>query len=106
MTDIVSIIKNKNGSTIATINKQSTSKTSDKYIKKTDFRRYNFETPVMNFRIVHNMNTTQFIETVRDSSGNRMFARTEIENENVFNIHLTEATSGTVDVLFGIEFTP
>lgn len=104
MTDIVSIVKNKNGSTVATINKPT--KTSDKYIKRTDFRRYIFDTPTLNFRVVHNMNTTQFMETIRDDRGNRIFAGMEIENSNVFNIHLTEAITGTVDVIFGIEHTP
>ena len=104
MTDIVSIVKNKNGSTVATINKPT--KTSDKYIKRTDFQRFRFDTPTLNFRVVHNMNTTQFMETVRDDTGNRMFASTEIENSNVFTIHLTEAMTGTVDVIFGIEYSP
>lgn len=104
MTDIVSIVKNKNGSTVATINKPT--KTSDKYIKRTDFQRFRFDTPTLNFRVVHNMNTTQFIETIKDSNGNRMYANTEIEDQNVFTVHLTEAMTGTVDVLFGIEFSP
>ena len=104
MTDIISIVKNITGSTVANINK--TPKTTDKYIKRTDFRRYIFDTPTLNFRVVHNMNTTQFIETIRDDRGNRIFAGMEIENSNVFNIHLTEAITGTVDVIFGIEHTP
>lgn len=108
MTDIVSIKKN-NGSTVATISKSTPpppTKSGDSYIKKVDFRRYKFETPVLNFRIEHNMNTTQFIETIKDEFGNRMYAELDIESPNVFNIRLTEAMKGTVDVLFGIEFTP
>lgn len=104
MTDIVSIVKNKNGATVATINKPT--KTSDKYIKKTEFQRFRFDTPTLNFRVVHNMNTTQFIETIRDDRGNRIYAGMEIESANAFNIHLTEAITGTVDVIFGIEYSP
>jgi hypothetical protein len=106
MTDIVSIVKS-NNSTVATINTNNKPpKSSDKYIKKVDFQRFKFDTPTLNFRVVHNMNTTQFIETIKDSNGNRMYARLEIEGPNAFNIHLTEAMAGTVDVLFGIEYTP
>ena len=109
MADIVSIVKN-NGSTIATVSKQSklppSDITSDKYIRKTDFRRFTFDIPALKFQIAHGMNTTQFMETIRDADGNHIYARTEIVDRNSFNVYLTEAISATVDVLFGIEYTP
>lgn len=107
--DIVSIQKNFNGATIATVNKPSKSGSggsSNDYIKKVDFQRYIFSTPALTHSVEHNKNTTQFLETIFSEDGDKMFARIEIVDENRFDIHLTEALPCRVDALFGIEYTP
>lgn len=50
--------------------------------------------------INHNQNTTNFTESLTDSNGNRFFAKTQIVDENTFQIDLTSALSGKVDVTF------
>lgn len=50
--------------------------------------------------VVHNMNTTIFTEVLADSHGRRFFAPLQIIDNNSFKINLTEATSGSVDVMF------
>jgi hypothetical protein len=108
--DIVSINKSPNGATVATINRGNRggggSINPNDFIKKTEFRRYNFSTPAMFHRVEHNMNTTQFQETVRDDLGNRIYSQIEIEDDNTFVVHFTEAMPCTIDVLYGIEYTP
>lgn len=105
--DIVSIQKNFNGATIATVNKPTKSGgSSNDYIKKIDFQRFVFSTPALTHTVTHNKNTTQFIESIFSEDGDKMFAQIEIVDENIFNIHLTEAIPCRVDTLFGIEYTP
>lgn len=109
--DIVSIQKNFNGATIATVNKPTKSGgsgsggSSNDYIKKIDFQRFIFSTPALVHRVEHNKNTTQFIESIFSEDGDKMFARIDIVDENVFDIHLTESLPCRVDALFGIEYT-
>jgi hypothetical protein len=50
--------------------------------------------------VVHNKNTTSFIEKLMDASGNRFLSRVEVVNTNEFRVHLTESLSGQVDVIF------
>ena len=49
----------------------------------------------------HNMNTRSFTETLTDTFGNRFFAPVKIIDENSFEVKLTSATSGAIDVYFG-----
>lgn len=48
----------------------------------------------------HNQNTTNFTEVLTDANGYRFFAKTQIVDENTFQIDLTSALSGKVDVTF------
>lgn len=57
-------------------------------------------TDALRWVVEHNRGTVKFVETLTDSEGNRFFAKTRIINENAFEVILTSATSGSVDVLF------
>jgi hypothetical protein len=48
----------------------------------------------------HNQNTTNFTETLTDSNGVRFYAKMQIIDANTFQIELTSALSGKVDVTF------
>ena len=62
--------------------------------------RYTF-TDSLQWVVNHNKNTTRLIESIADSNGNRFFAKIQIIDSNNFVVYLTEAKSGTVDVIFG-----
>ena len=62
--------------------------------------RYTF-TDSLRWVVNHNKNTTRLIESIADSNGNRFFAKIQILDSNNFVVYLTEAKSGTVDVIFG-----
>ena len=62
--------------------------------------RYTF-TDSLRWVVNHNKNTTRLIESIADSNGNRFFAKIQIIDSNNFVVYLTEAKSGTVDVIFG-----
>ena len=62
--------------------------------------RYAF-TDSLRWVVNHNKNTTRLIESIADSNGNRFFAKIQIIDSNNFVVYLTEAKSGTVDVIFG-----
>ena len=57
-------------------------------------------TDALRWVVEHNRGTVKFVETLTDSEGNRFFAKTRIIDENAFEVVLTSATSGSVDVLF------
>lgn len=61
--------------------------------------RYSF-TESTTWLVQHNKNTTIFRETLTDSSGKRFIAGINIIDDNSFEVQLTEATSGAVDVIF------
>ena len=50
--------------------------------------------------VVHNKGTRNFIESLRDADGRRLYAEVEIVDDNSFIVHFTEATAGTVTVAF------
>lgn len=64
-----------------------------------DIQRFEF-THSQHWVVVHNKNTTQFVERLSDTDGNRFYARVNIIDENSFEVNLTSATSGFVDVIF------
>ncbi len=61
--------------------------------------RYSF-TSSTTWLVQHNRDTTIFRETLTDSSGQRFNAGINIIDENSFEVVMTEATSGAVDVIF------
>lgn len=67
--------------------------------KPVTIESYEF-TDAMRWVVEHNRGTVKFVETLTDSEGNRFFAKTRIINENAFEVILTSALSGSVDVLF------
>lgn len=62
-------------------------------------RRYNF-TESLTWLVQHNMNTTQFFERLTSTTGERFNATVSILDQNAFEVKLTEATAGFVDVIF------
>lgn len=63
--------------------------------------RYTFPES-LRWLVTHNKNTTRILESVSDSDGNRFFAKMHIIDTNAFEIVLTEAVAGNVDVIFGM----
>jgi len=61
--------------------------------------RYSFDESLI-WIVQHNKNTTLFRETLTDSTGQRFQAGINIIDENSFEVVMTEATSGAVDVIF------
>lgn len=62
-------------------------------------RRYDFPEG-LTWLVQHNMNTTQFFERLTSVTGERFNASINILDENSFEVKLTEATAGYVDVIF------
>lgn len=62
-------------------------------------RRYEFAES-LTWLVEHNMNTTQFFERLTSVTGERFNASINILDENSFEVKLTEATAGYVDVIF------
>lgn len=69
--------------------------------KPTVIQSYEF-TDALRWVVEHNRGTVKFVETLTDSEGNRFFAKTRIIDENAFEVVLTSASSGIVDVLFAV----
>lgn len=65
------------------------------------WRRYEFDTS-LKWIVEHNMNTTSFVEVLTDSNGKRFQASINIVDANSFEIELTSATAGIVDVNFDL----
>jgi len=61
--------------------------------------RYTFVESMI-WLVQHNKNTSIFRETLTDSSGQRFTATINIIDSNCFEVVMTEATSGAVDVIF------
>ena len=61
--------------------------------------RYSFDESLI-WIVQHNKNTTLFRETLTDSTGQRFDATINIIDDNSFEVVLTEASSGVVDVIF------
>ena len=49
----------------------------------------------------HGKNTRSFVESLKDSNGDRFYASVRTVDANTFVVDLTEALSGSVDVVFG-----
>ena len=67
--------------------------------KPTQIESYVFS-DALRWVVEHNRGTLKFVETLTDNEGNRFFAKTRIIDENAFEVVLTSASSGVVDVLF------
>ena len=65
------------------------------------WRRYEFDSS-LKWLVQHNMNTTSFVEVLTDSNGKRFMASINIIDANSFEIDMTSATSGVVDVNFDL----
>lgn len=104
MTDIVGIIKS-GGGVRATVSPPTrvigTVANPPNNSNDVRFKRFIISPPTLQFTVTHNMNTTQFIESIKDQDGRKVFAFIEIVDNNSFIIKFTTATIGTVDVLFG-----
>ena len=68
-------------------------------VQASTFKRYEF-TNATEWVIQHNMNTRNFVESLTDFNGNRFYASVEILDQNSFKVNLTEASSGSVNVVF------
>jgi hypothetical protein len=62
-------------------------------------RTYSFF-DALELHVVHNMNSTRFTETIADTGGRRIFADVEPLSSSEFVVRFTEATSGSVTVVF------
>lgn len=61
--------------------------------------RYAFSNSIK-WIVVHNKNTTRFVETLTDNDGDKFFAKVNIIDSNSFAVTMTQATSGVVDAIF------
>lgn len=61
--------------------------------------RYSFSESAT-WLVVHNRNTTRFSVSLIDSDGDLFYAKINIIDNNSFEVTLTSATSGVVDVTF------
>jgi hypothetical protein len=65
------------------------------------FQRFIFATPSSEWVVNHNMATTYFLTTIRDSDNNLMVgAVVDIIDESTFIVRFTGAEAGHIDVLF------
>jgi len=64
------------------------------------YRRYLIKNPSLVWEIPHNQNTNKFSAVLRDLDGNQFYAKMHRVDKNKFHVILTDATSGTVDVVF------
>jgi hypothetical protein len=65
-------------------------------------RVYSFAIPELTWVVTHNLGTYNFIASLVDSDGNQFFAKTTAVSDNQFVVYLTEPTSGSVFVTFGL----
>ena len=64
------------------------------------YKRYAINNSSLLWEIPHNQNTDKFVAILRDLDGNQFYAKVHRIDKNKFNVILTDATSGTVDVVF------
>lgn len=69
------------------------------------YRKYRIASPRLTWVIQHNLNTTKFMVTCRDENQNIFQAAITTVDSNAFTINLTEAISGTADVVFDTSTT-
>jgi hypothetical protein len=77
--------------------------TLDKIAAKTntdDIKIFNFYDESLEWVILHNQNTSNFIVQVYDDNNTMIFANIEIIDENKFSIRFTTPARGTAKVLF------
>lgn len=63
--------------------------------------RYDFINPELIWRVEHNFNTKDYVESVKDSDGNRVSANIVTIDNNIFEVRFTTPITGWVDVVFG-----
>lgn len=66
---------------------------------RVNIHRYSF-TNTTTWLVQHNKNTTRFSEKILDENKRQLFANVNIIDLNSFEVQLTEATTGYVDVIF------
>jgi len=104
MNDIIGIVKRGGvGVTAHITGNNSSSGVCKPDSQSNRFRRFVINPPTLEYVVNHNMQTTQFLESIKDQNGSKIFARVDILDENNFLIKFTAATVGFVDVLFGEE---
>lgn len=64
------------------------------------WERYTFNAS-STWTVMHNKNTRKIIETLTDINGQRFYAGINIIDTNSFEVVLTEAVAGVIDVIFG-----
>lgn len=68
------------------------------------YYHYQVINPKLVWRITHNLNTRRFIATPRDYEGNQFSAKIRIIDSNSFEVILSSAMKGTVDVYFDVAY--
>lgn len=92
------------GATIATVSSRAVQQggTSGSASQSVMYKRYHIQTPQIVWVIPHNQNTDRFVYVLRNDSGEPITAKLVRRNNNVFEVHLTSALSGYVDLIFDI----
>ena len=70
------------------------------------YKRYAIKNSSLLWEIPHNQNTDKFVAILRDENGNQFYAGIHTVNKNAFNVVLTIAMKGFVDVIFEVSDTP
>jgi hypothetical protein len=69
---------------------------------KTVFHHYDVVNPKLVWRVTHNQNTRRFIATLRDYDGNQFSAMVRVIDSNSFEVVLSSAMKGSIDVYFDV----
>lgn len=64
------------------------------------YKRYKFDTPSLLWTVTHNQNTDMFVTFLKQINGTPFYALVTLVDKNTFQVHLTDAYSGYVDVIF------
>lgn len=83
--------------TLRVTNSHTTTATEENVIMRT----YTF-VDQMPLRIKHNMNTVDFMESIRGIDNRRIFANVVVIDEMEFEVEFTEPESGRITVIFGV----
>ena len=70
------------------------------------FKEYHFPVPLLEWRVIHNMGQTRFLEKITDSEGRTMLVSLEDVTENSFFVRFSEPESGKIIVMFEAPETP
>ena len=73
------------------------------YTELTDkpFASYAFEVPALVWLVQHNRDTSKLIVSLNDETGQRFYSTINIIDRNSFEVVMTDAQAGSVDVFFG-----